>query len=207
MNAAARALDPVAVAILEAALVEFANFGFAGARIDAIVARTATSKRMVYYHFGSKEGLYVATLDYAYRSVDDAQVRAEVENLPPLEALAVFAGTAFDRFCEHPDFIRLTMQENLQGGRFLKNSPALTRMNQERLGVVERILARGRADGTVRQDIAALDVYINFVGLCAYHVSARHSYQIFFDLDWSDPRKQRSRKSAICDAIVRYVRR
>ncbi len=47
--------------ILREARIEFAEKGFAGARVDQIGARTATAKRMIYYHFGSKEGLYVAS--------------------------------------------------------------------------------------------------------------------------------------------------
>ena len=53
--------------ILEVATREFADKGLAGARIDQIAAATRTSKRMIYYYFESKEGLYVAVLEEAYR--------------------------------------------------------------------------------------------------------------------------------------------
>jgi len=49
--------------ILSVATLEFAGKGLAGARIDEIAAATRTSKRMIYYYFGSKEGLYVAVLE------------------------------------------------------------------------------------------------------------------------------------------------
>ncbi len=55
--------------ILEVATAEFADKGLAGARIDEIAALTHTSKRMIYYYFGSKEGLYLAVLEEAYRRV------------------------------------------------------------------------------------------------------------------------------------------
>lgn len=206
MNIAAKFDEPVARDILEAALVEFANFGFAGARVDAIVARTLTSKRMIYYHFGSKEGLYAATLGYAYRKVGTDDVQARLEAAPPLSAIAIYAETAFERFCATPDFIRLTMQENLQGGRFLEGRPDVQAINQARLAVVERILARGRADGSMRAGLRAIDVYVNFVGLCAYHISARPNYRALFGADWDDPAEREARKASISDAIVRYVR-
>ena len=44
--------------ILEVATEEFADKGFAGARIDEIAERTHTTKRMLYYYFTDKEGLY-----------------------------------------------------------------------------------------------------------------------------------------------------
>src|ERR1043166_4115363 len=46
--------------ILAIATEEFAEKGFSGARVDDIAARTDTSKRMIYYYFGDKEGLFVA---------------------------------------------------------------------------------------------------------------------------------------------------
>ena len=47
--------------------------GLDGARIDEIAAATRTSKRMIYYYFGSKEGLYVAVLEAAYRETREAE--------------------------------------------------------------------------------------------------------------------------------------
>ena len=43
--------------ILDVATKEFAEKGLSGGRIDEIAAATQTSKRMIYYYFGSKEGL------------------------------------------------------------------------------------------------------------------------------------------------------
>jgi len=53
--------------IMEVATAEFAAKGLGGARIDAIADATHTSKRMIYYYFGSKEGLYLAVLEESYR--------------------------------------------------------------------------------------------------------------------------------------------
>jgi TetR/AcrR family transcriptional regulator len=46
--------------ILKAALREFAKHGFAGARVERILKRANVSPRSLYYHFGSKQGLYDA---------------------------------------------------------------------------------------------------------------------------------------------------
>jgi TetR/AcrR family transcriptional regulator len=48
--------------IFAAAAKEFAKHGFAGARVDTIAARSKSSKRMIYYYFGSKEALFRAVL-------------------------------------------------------------------------------------------------------------------------------------------------
>src|ERR1035441_6002042 len=50
-------------AILQAALVEFAQEGIAGARMDAIAAAAGVNKALLYYYFRDKEALYGAVLD------------------------------------------------------------------------------------------------------------------------------------------------
>ncbi len=55
--------------IVAVATREFADKGLAGARVDLIAEAMRTSKRMIYYYFGSKEGLYLAVLEEAYRSI------------------------------------------------------------------------------------------------------------------------------------------
>ena len=52
--------------ILQEAIVEFVQQGLSGARVDAIAERIHTSKRMIYYYFGSKEQLYVEVLEKLY---------------------------------------------------------------------------------------------------------------------------------------------
>jgi AcrR family transcriptional regulator len=197
-------MDPVKRNILEVALAEFANYGLEGSRIESIAAGTHTSKRMIYYHFGSKEGLYAAVLEFAYWIVREDHIDPPVD-LPPLQALARFAGYAFDNFSKYPDFIRLSLQENLQGARFLKASPSIVEMNRATLSVVKDIVQRGQAEGSIRQDVDPMNVYMNFIGLCHYHISSRHNYQVLFDYDSSTPENSQSRRESICDAIVRYV--
>lgn len=52
--------DRTRAALLDAALEEFAARGYAGARIRDIAERAGVSKDLVAYHFGGKEGLYLA---------------------------------------------------------------------------------------------------------------------------------------------------
>lgn len=198
-------MDPVKRNILEVALAEFARYGFEGTRIDAVAAGTHTSKRMIYYHFGSKEGLYEAVLEFAYRQVRDGEDFSFLKQLPPLEALARYVSHAFHSFSRYPDFIRLSQQESLQGLRFLKKSPTIMAMNRTSLGVLQDILRRGQEDGSMRTDIEALHLYMNFIGLCHYHISSRDNYAVQFDFDPATPANAQARLNSICDAIVRQA--
>lgn len=55
--------------ILDVATQEFSAMGLAGARVDAIAERTNTTKRMLYYYFESKEGIYEAVLEKVYGDI------------------------------------------------------------------------------------------------------------------------------------------
>ena len=73
--------------ILAAAMVEFSERGLNGARVDNIAARTRTNKRMIYYYFKSKERLYIAVLENAYRKIREAEKQLKLDDLPPGEAI------------------------------------------------------------------------------------------------------------------------
>ena len=70
--------------ILEVAAREFADRGFAGGRVDEIARQTRTTKRMLYYYFGSKEQLFVAVLERAYtRSAPPSRRSTSTISSPP----------------------------------------------------------------------------------------------------------------------------
>ncbi|MDE2299433.1 MAG: TetR family transcriptional regulator, partial [Burkholderiales bacterium] len=70
----ARALAAQATrdAILRAATKVFARHGFAGGRVEQISKAARSYDRMIYYYFGSKEGLFIAVLEEMYRRFDEA---------------------------------------------------------------------------------------------------------------------------------------
>jgi len=52
--------------ILEAATNEFADKGYAGARMDEIARQAKINKAMIYYHIGDKEALYATVLNSTF---------------------------------------------------------------------------------------------------------------------------------------------
>jgi AcrR family transcriptional regulator len=196
-------LNPVVEDILTVAVSEFAAHGLAGARVDAIAARTRTSKRMLYYHFGSKEGLYAAALDHAFRVVRQAE--PDYDALPPLEALRAWVGFVFDAHVRHPEFVRMVMGENLVGGRFLREAEGIVALNRAGLELPRRILQRGQAEGSMRADVRPIDLYTNTVALCFYFVSNRHTFSAIFEpgIDARDAAIERRR--VIIDTMERQV--
>jgi len=70
--------------ILQEAVVEFVQQGLSGARVDAIAERIHTSKRMIYYYFGSKEQLYVEVLEKLYGDIRNTETRMNLTALEPV---------------------------------------------------------------------------------------------------------------------------
>ena len=196
-------LNPVVEDILTVAVSEFAAHGLAGARVDAIAARTRTSKRMLYYHFGSKEGLYAAALDHAFRVV--RQTEPDYEALPPMEALRAWVGFVFDAHARNPEFVRMVMGENLVGGRFIREAQAIQALNQASLQHPRRILERGQAEGSMRHDVRPIDVYTNVVAMSFYFVSNRHTFSAIFEPDVAAAQAATERRRVVVDTIERQV--
>jgi AcrR family transcriptional regulator len=115
--------------ILEVASVEFGEKGLAGARIDEIAALTKTSKRMIYYYFSSKEGLYLAVLEEAYKRVRDIESELHLQDLEPEQALRRLVAFTFDHHLHHENYIRLVMNENIARGQYLAQSQRIQELN------------------------------------------------------------------------------
>ncbi|MCX7660543.1 MULTISPECIES: TetR/AcrR family transcriptional regulator [Caldimonas] len=193
--------------ILEVATREFAAKGLTGARIDEIAELTRTSKRMIYYYFGSKEGLYVAVLEEAYRRIRQIEGELHLEDLPPEEALRTLVAFTFDYQNANPDFIRLVMNENIHRGEFLAQSQTIQQLNVPAIDAVRAVYERGRAAGVFRDDLDPVDLHMSISALCFFNVSNRYTFSLIFKRDMASPEALAARRASIVDLIVRYVRK
>jgi AcrR family transcriptional regulator len=191
--------------ILEVATREFAAKGLAGARIDEIAAATRTSKRMIYYYFGSKDGLYLAVLEEAYHRMRRIEADLHLDDLPPLDALRRLVGFTYDHHRENEDFIRLVMSENIQQGSYLAQSPRIHALNVTAISALERLLARGTASGDFRQDLQPLEVHSFISALCFFNVSNRHTFGLIFQTGHSQQKASILSRERVIDAMVRFV--
>src|SRR6516165_11115179 len=139
--------------IIAVATQEFASEGYSGARVDAIAARTRTSKRMIYYYFGGKEQLYLAVLAEAYRSIRALEDQLDIERCDAREALRRLIEATFDHDERNPNFIRLVSIENIHHGKHLKQNPQLRQLNASVIATLRRILERGREEGTFKRKV------------------------------------------------------
>jgi AcrR family transcriptional regulator len=206
---AARTNDPgrTMADIIEVATKEFSEKGLAGARIDDIAQAMQTSKRMIYYYFGSKEGLYVAVLEEAYRRIRQIETELHLEDLTPEDALRKLVGFTVDYQLANPDFIRLVMNENIHRGEFLAQSKAIHKLNVPAIDAVRKVYERGVKTGVFRTGIDPVDLHMSISALSFFNVSNHHTFSLIFKRDLESPAAVVARRDSIIEMVVRFVRK
>ncbi|WP_308122932.1 TetR/AcrR family transcriptional regulator [Microbacterium marinilacus] len=191
--------------LLAVATEVFAEHGYSGARVDEIADRTRTTKRMIYYYFGGKEQLYLAVLEQAYRGIREAEKVIHVGDLDPAEAIRRLAELTYDHHVRHSDFIRLVMIENVHRGVFIRQIEAIRELGQPAVGLLDEILAQGRADGVFRSDVDALDVHMLISSYCVFQVANQYTFGYLFDRDLHSPALSGHLRAMIGDVVVSWL--
>ena len=192
--------------ILDVATSEFSEKGLSGARIDKIAAATQTSKRMIYYYFGSKEGLYLAVLEESYRRMRSIEAQLDLDELPPEDALRRLVGFTFDHHHSNPGYIRLVMSENMERASYLAQSKIIRELNVPAIGAVEKLYARGVAAGVFRAGLDPIDIHASISALTFFNVSNQHTFGLIFKGDTHSEPALATRRGSIIDMLVRFLR-
>jgi len=193
--------------IIEIASEEFALNGLAGARIDEIAARTRASKRMIYYYFGDKEGLYLSTLENAYQTMRQGEGQLDIEHLAPLEAMKRLVEFTFDHHRQHESFIRMVMIENIHHGEFLERSRTIRQLNVTAIDHIKKLYARGVKEGLFRRNLDPIELHWQISALCFFNVSNRATFSKIFGRDFGAADAQTALRKNVVDMVVRYVMR
>ena len=192
--------------ILEVATVEFGEKGLDGARIDEIAAATQTSKRMIYYYFGSKEGLYLKVLEESYRRVRETEAQLHLEDLSPEDALRRLVAFTFDHHHGNPGYIRLVMSENMQRGQYMARSKTIQKLNMPAIEAIRKLYERGLAQGVFRPGLDPVDIHASISALSFFNVSNQHTFGHIYQRDMQAAQAVATRRDNIVEMVVRFVR-
>jgi AcrR family transcriptional regulator len=192
--------------ILDVAAAEFGEKGLAGARIDEIAALTQTSKRMIYYYFGSKEGLYLAVLEEAYRRVRDIESELHLQDLEPEQALRRLVAFTFDHHLQHENYIRLVMNENIARGQYLAQSQRIQDLNVPAIDAIRHLYQRGVKNGIFRKGLDAVDIHASISALSFFNVSNQHTFGLIFKIDMKSQAYIAHRRDSVTEMVVRFMR-
>lgn len=187
--------------VLDAAVNEFAEHGFAGARIERISRRAQTVDRMLYYYFGNKESLYQAVLERIYADMIAAQ-RDFVMPDDPVEGMRQLVEHSWDHYVTHPDLVRLLMNENLLRGKHIQGSTEVKRTSFPLVATVSALLANGQAKGVFRRDISSEHILMTIMSLGFFYISNQYTCSRWIGADlMTRPRRDKWR-AHICEVLL-----
>jgi len=172
--------------ILEAAKQEFAAHGLAGARVDRIAAKAGANKRMLYYHVGKKDDLYLAVLEGAYEKIRVEERALDLEHLDPPRAIERLIDFTWNYFLRNPEFLALLNTENLARARHLKRSTKVKSMHSPFVEMIRTVVRRGVENGDFVVAIDPVQLYISIAALCFFYLSNSATLSVIFGRDLLD---------------------
>ena len=193
--------------ILAAALQEFARYGLGGARVDRIAARARANKRMLYYYFGNKEGLFLAVLESRYAHIRTAELGLRLGALDPVEGIRRLIVFTWDYFLKHPEFLTLLNSENLHRARHLRQSRQIAAMHSPMVATLRDLLERGARAGKFRRGVDPVQLYISIAALGYFYLSNRYTLSTIFELDLVSARNKARRLEHMTGLVLGYLRK
>jgi AcrR family transcriptional regulator len=197
--------DAVKADILAVATEEFAAHGLSGGRIDEIARRTKASKRMIYYYFGDKEGLYMRVLERVYSSLRETEKLLNVADLEPVAALRRLTEATFDSHVENPQFIRLVMIENIHNADYVRRSDVIPMLNKAIIEKLTDVCNRGKALGVFRDDADPLELHWMTSSASFYNVSNRATFSTSFGNSLYSAEGQNRLRQRVVDMVLGAV--
>ena len=186
--------DPEATrkAILIAATAEFAAKGLGGARVDQIAEKAGVNKRMLYYYFGQKDGLFQAVLEATYESIRTEERRLNLSEVDSIEAIRRLIAFTWSYYLEHPEFLSLLNSANLHKARHLKQSSKVRTLHSPFVAMIESVLRRGVKEGV-------------FADLSYFYISNHFTLEAIFDRELLKPKARLERLSHMTDLVLGYL--
>ncbi len=191
--------------ILRSATKVFARHGYDGGSVEKISTEAKSFDRMIYYYFGSKQGLFIEVLEDTYRRMNEAESKLELDVREPVEALASVIRFVLGYYRKHPEFVALLNCENLHKGRHIAKSLRARQYSSPAIAVIGAILGSGAAQKKFRDDLRARDVYLLIASMGYFYVSNRHTLSAFLGENLEAPQAVADWEAFACDAVLRTV--
>ncbi len=135
--------------ILAAAVRVFARSGYHDCRVGDITEEAGVAHGLLYHYFSSKEEVLETVFRETWRQVLESFDGVEESPDPPREQLRQVAAILLGSWRRDPDLVRVLVREVVRSPQVQSKVGELGRAFQ----AIERIIARGRADGVFRADL------------------------------------------------------
>jgi len=191
--------------IVRAAIDEFAARGFKGASMDAIAARTDTTRALINYYFGSKEKLYIAVLEQVYGEIREAEGELDLDHLEPLDAIRRIVEFTFNYYLEHEGFVRLVVAENQARGRHLRKSKTMRTLNRPIIERLARVIERGQAQGRFRSGVDPVEIHKAIAALGIFNMTNQYTFGSIFQREMGSKGDVARRRNIVAEIILSYL--
>jgi AcrR family transcriptional regulator len=193
--------------LMKAALKEFSQHGYAGARIDQIAKSAKCNIRMLYHYFGDKKGLYVAVLEAAYADLRRKEAGLAIDLEQPLEGILELMRFTFLYFQENPLFEGLIRAENMMQGKFVSRSKPVPEAASTLKQTLKALIASGQARGLFREPLDPVQVYVTITALSRFHLANAYSMSAVLGADLRDKAWREARLAHSCELLRAYLRK
>lgn len=157
--------------LLEAGTELFANKGFAAVSIRELAQAAQVNSALINYHFGGKDGLYVAILENTFGQIQNGFQKALSPEISPLARLQFFVDNLVRIHQENPFLKRLMNSElcnpTIHFENIIKKRVAqFYQMGQE-------TIAAASAAGELRSDLNPAFIAIALAGMINFYFLAQ----------------------------------
>jgi AcrR family transcriptional regulator len=191
--------------ILRAAAKVFAKYGYDGGSVEKISTAAKSYDRMIYYYFGSKQGLYIEVLEDAYRRMNEAEARLALDLARPAEALRAVIGFVLGYYRKNPAFVTLLNTENLHKGRHIGKSLRAREYSSPAIAIIGRILEEGVAQKQFRSGLETRDIYLMIASMGYFYISNRHTLSAFLGENLEAPQAMAHWEDFVTETVLRTV--
>jgi AcrR family transcriptional regulator len=174
--------------------------------VDQISKAAKSHDRMIYYYFGSKEGLYIAVLEDLYRRFNEAESALRFNVDEPEQALVAVVGFIWEYYQRNPDFITLLNDENLHRGKHIAKSLRARDYSSPAIQILESVLASGVEKNVFRSGLSARDVYLMIAGLNYFYLSNRFTLSAFLGEKLEAPDALAHWQRFVIETVLRTVK-
>lgn len=191
--------------LLKAATKVFAKYGYEGGSVEKISTAAKSYDRMIYYYFGSKEGLFIEVLEDMYRRMNEAESKLALDVTQPVAALRAVIRFVIGYYRKNPEFVTLLNTENLHKGKHIAKSLRAQDFSSPAIAVIAVILQNGATQRQFRSDVQARDVYLMIAAMGYFHMSNRHTLSAFLGENLEAPDAIAHWEVFVTEAVMRLV--
>ncbi|MEJ1965510.1 MAG: TetR/AcrR family transcriptional regulator [Gammaproteobacteria bacterium] len=173
--------------ILNVATQEFSQHGFSGARTETIARRAKCNIRLIYHHFKSKQGLYLAVIEAAYAQIRREEAELDFDLSDPVGALEKLLRFTIEYFERNAYFEGLLQAENLIQGRFVRRSRVVPESAVRLKSTLREIIEAGEARGVLRPGLDPVQLYVTITALSRFHRANAYSLSALLGEDLLSP--------------------